>query len=357
MQHVVELRHDLRRHRGIMRGSVSLGLEQIAHPFRFDYAESLDDGEGNAWCLVAGDLVELLVDGELLTDGYVDRTSIRRDPKNYAFNVSGRAVTCDLVDCEVPDKPRTMTSIRLDALVRRFVTPFGFAVEVSGDVGAPISKFTVGRGEIVWDAIVRACRMRGFFPQYYPGTSRAIVLEKIDPTVGTTPLVLGENVLEAERVDDWTERFSEYLFRGRSKITDDAYGTAVKLRGVVRDPHVTRYRPKRLQIRGADGTDDVGRAAMRERNERAGKSETVTATVSGWRDYDGALWRPNTLVQVRAPELAIDGEPMLITECRYDWDEEMSGGFRTAITLKRREALDPDATYPAPFPRGIGVPA
>ncbi len=356
MQHTLELRHEGRRHRGLRRGKVTLGLEQIAHPMTLTYAEQLEESPGDAWCLVCGDIVELHVDGELLLDAYVEAATIHRTLKTYDFEARCKAPTIDLVQCTVVAKPRQFTNVTVDAIVRKIVEPFGFAVQVVGSVGAPIPKFTIDRNEQPFNAIARVCRMRGLFPLYHPGQSNILSLEKISPTPVRTVLSLGRNVLEMQRETDWSDRFSDYIFRGKSRRTDDTYSEASSHGGTSHDPYVGRYRPTRLQVRGGKGSDDAGTMARRERNQRAGKSESVTATVSGWRNDEGALWRPNMLVPLDAPELALADVKMLITQVDYEFDDAMQHGFVAKLELKRPETLDPDATYPAPFARGIGVP-
>lgn len=355
MDHYLELRHEGRRHRGLISGRASLGLEQFAHPLTFRYSEHLERLPADAWCLVAGDLVEFFVDGELLLDAYVEGARIRRTEKEYGFDARCKAPTIDLVQCSHTGK-RQFTNARVDQIARELVRPFGFGIS-GGASTHPIARFTVDRNESPFDALVRACRMRGLFPLYGGDGSNVISLERPGPTVVSQPLRLGgTRVLRIERDTDWSDRFSDYLFRGKSGRTNDTYSDATRFGGDAHDPFIGRYRPTRLQVRGGKGQGDAGTMARRERNQRAGRSESVTVSVSGWRtELDEMLWRPNMLVTLQAPEVALDDVRMLVTQVDYEFDEEMRGGFVSHLELKRPEALDPDATYPEPFQRGVGV--
>lgn len=323
---------------------MTLGLEQVAHPFRIRYAERFDEA-GSPWYLEAGDFLEVLVDGELLVDGFVDSAEMRRTAAEYSLEVSGRARTADMVDCTAMVRPRQWANATVDQIVAAIAQPFGFTVQLSGTPGKPIRKFTLDKGETAFDAISRVCKMRGFWPSYDGGPT-VLKLAKLDADVGNTALVLGRNVLEMTRTTDWTQRFSAYHFRGTTHATDDIYGVSKHLQDVAHDTAVDRYRPTRLQMRGADGPSDAGQRALFERNRRAGASERVVCQVSGWRDDDGALWRPNTLASVTAEELGLDAAQLLIVSAKYEFDERMKNGFRCELELKRREALDPEAEYP-----------
>lgn len=346
--HDVQIRHEERRHRGVMRGSVSLSLEDIAPKFSFGYQNDLGGGRqdiGRAWSLYAGDFIEILADDELLTAGYVVRSKITRNVGAHSFQAEGNASAIDLVDCEYLGKPRTFKHATVQSIVSKIIAPWSFTAEVIGSQGAPIPRFTLDKGETAFEAIARVCRMRGLWPRQRPGTY-VIELVALDATVAATPLVLGGNVMEMERDTDWSQRFSVYSGVGSCSGTDDQYGEATRFRDELPDAAILRYRPKRLPARGADGVKDLATRLKLERNHRAGNSETITCTVSGWRDYEGNLWRPNNLHMVIAPTLGLQNPTLLITSVEYSWDTEMKNGFQTRLTLKRREAFDHEATYP-----------
>src|SRR5690606_35613968 len=154
-------------------------------------------------------------------------------------------------------------------------------------------------------------------------------------------------VISMERVTDWSQRYSEYHFVGGTHATDDVYGESTKLSDYVVDPSINRYRPTRIPLRGGDGPRDAGVRAMLERNKRAGDAETVRARAGSGTNYGGELWRPNQLHLVRDPLLRLNDARMLISDVDYDFGVRMPDGFAADITLKRPEAFDYRASYPA----------
>lgn len=345
--HDIEIRHDGIRHRGIIRGSVTLGMEQIAHPFDFFYAESLGEHETGAWYLFRGDFIEFLVDGEYLTDGHVFKSRISQKVKELSFDVAGRARTADFVDGIVTLKPRQMNHATVPQIATKILRPYGFTVHCESP-GEPLPRFTVDKSETAFEAISRACRLRGLWPRYAPGDSSGsvLVLERLDDSTSPTPITLGENCIEITREGDDTERFSEYIFAGHTKVSDRVSPAASRFRTRVLDPGVNRYRPTRAQTKTAQGPSDAGVLAQLDRNHRAGNSETFSAVMSGWKTYEGELWRPNSLHAVYAPALGLNGSRLLITEVRYAWDVHMERGFVAELTLKRRETFDHELNYP-----------
>jgi prophage tail gpP-like protein len=362
--HSITLRHNGKQLRGLLRGEVTLGLEQIAHPFSFSYAERLAN-TGTPWHFEAGDLVSVHVDGEMIVDGYIDVSRGKRAWDEMSFEVQGRAATADLVDCTAMVRPRQFTNATVVQIVSKIVQPFGFAVRLGAGAvpGAPFRRFTIDKNDTCFSAISKACKQRGLWPRYIPGAT-VLELAALNATPRTTPLVLGENVLSMERETNHTERFGSYHFSGTTHATDTLYGPATRIKAQVFDPAITRHRPLRIDARNGDGPSDVGVRARLERNHRAGNSERVKAVVSGWRyeQIDGdplsdrstsrmALWEPNTIHAVIAPELGLNGVELLIVSARYVFDAEMKSGFVCELELKRREALDPMAAYPVTPPR------
>ncbi|MCY1461514.1 hypothetical protein D9M71_791800 [compost metagenome] len=103
------------------------------------------------------------------------------------------------------------------------------------------------------------------------------------------------------------------------------------------DTRVRRHRPLTLI---ADGPLDAAAARERvtwERNVRWGRSQSISYTVQGHRQGNGALWRPNQLVGVFDTYQFLDGAERLITDLTYVLDEQ---GERSDLTVMPREAFD-----------------
>ena len=65
-------------------------------------------------------------------------------------------------------------------------------------------------------------------------------------------------------------------------------------------------------------------------NRRYGRSKQLTVTIDSWRDKDGKLWKPNTLIPVNLPTLRLPDTEMLLAEVTYMRDDN---GTHARMTL------------------------
>ncbi|WP_162988528.1 phage baseplate assembly protein [Commensalibacter melissae] len=80
--------------------------------------------------------------------------------------------------------------------------------------------------------------------------------------------------------------------------------------------------------------------AQWEVNRRFGRSQSIQVVTDSWRDQQGKLWEPNTLVPVSFPTLKVNTKNhLLIAEVVFRLD--MGGGTHAEITLMPKEAFSP----------------
>ena len=147
------------------------------------------------------------------------------------------------------------------------------------------------------------------------------------------------------------ERFSDYVgvSMGISSIAgyapDTAYD-AVTL-ATAKDPEAARMR-YRKHISIVESTLMASKQAQSaidwEMNRRYGRSKQLSVTIDSWRDKDGKLWEPNTLLPVNLPTLRLPDTEMLLSEVTYMRDDN---GTHARLTLMPPEAfaIQPYAFY------------
>lgn len=331
-----------RVHGGFRSGQIELSLEQGTNTFQLSYADRWT-ADGERELIRRGDPCILRSGDEVMLDGYVGSARTEYSQDSRRFECHGRAKTGDLVDCSVVRRGSQWSGQTLQKIVSDIADPFGIRVRIVGDQGQTFAKFSVQRGETALSAISRAARLRGFLPYTVGGD---LVLARAGSVRTTTVIRRGENVVRASREDSGDERFSTYVFKGQTRATDETNGrSAAQLRGEVSDAGVTRYRPLLIMSGGQDGPRDLGKRAILERNQRAGRGERLKYTIVGWRNAEG-LWAPNTLVRVDDDWLDVSAD-LLIVAVRYQLDAETGrGGYVTELELTRPEAFD-TGDYPA----------
>lgn len=319
------------RHEGWNRIRVHRGLEEIAGEF--------DLGVSERWSetippieVRAQDMCSVVVAGETLITGHVDRVGHSYDPTSHAVMVNGRDATGDMVDCAAEHAKGEWRNADIGQIARDLAKPFGIKVVIAGDIGAPFPVFALEPGETAFDCLERAARQRGV---RLLSDGRGGLVIGIKPAAASgASLVEGENILSCEVSNDCSQRFSRYIVRAQQCGTDDTSGkAAAQVKSTADDAGVTRYRP--LVVVDEDQGDIAGlqRRATWEASVRAARALTATVKVQGWNHADG-IWHPNTLVRLNSPTVRIDRE-LLVRDVDFVVDEN---GTFTELVLVPPEA-------------------
>jgi prophage tail gpP-like protein len=344
--HTVELRVGGHVYGGFLRGSVRQSLDRLAITFQLSYTDRWAEGQ-EPWPIEEGDACAVLVDDEVLVEGYVDETDSTYTDRSWSLGVSGRSKLGDLVDCAARHRGSQWLDAGLEAILGDLVRPFGVRATVTGPKGRPLRRFKFDPGDTVADVVGKLARLRGLVPVDRGGELELVHVETV---VHSDVLRRGNPVLRAQRTGSWVERFSEYHFRGQTQADDEVSGArASQIRGFVEDPQVTRYRPTVILSGGFDGERDAGRRAQLERNQRAGRAERITCTVPGFRNVTGALWRPGQAVQFEDDWLRVSAV-LIVAGVEMAFGPGEVGGdadaMETTLELARPEAYG-TGNYPA----------
>lgn len=323
-------------HGGWKRVSVTRSIEQIANSFDLEVTERWP-GQAASRPMKPGERCTLKLDGETVITGYVDDVESTYDHQSHGIAVRGRDATGDLVDCSAVHKTGQWAQAPLDRIAADLCAPFGIAVTVETDVGAPFSSFKIEPGETVFECLERAARLRAVL--LVADGEGNLVVTRAGTERSDTALVEGRNILSANGQFSWRERFSAYTVLGQDKLAldGDAEPNHAAPAATVQDATISRHRPRIVLADDHGGRERFRDRAEWEKNVRMGRALRGAITVQGWRDGAGNLWRPNTLVSVTSPSLYLQEAQMLIVGCLYTLDDT---GTRTALSIARREAFD-----------------
>lgn len=339
--HDIELRIDSVLYGGFKNGEVTFSLEGLAHQFSLTYTNRWVEGQ-EPWPIEVGDEAEILIDGEKLLTGYIDRPFVQYTATSETMRASGRSRTEDLVDCSPVLDPGRWTNATLDQILRDIGDPFGIQTLVAEENPKRFGRFSLNSGERAIDAIMRAAQIRGLFP--YCDADGALRVEAIGARTTETRLEHGINILSGSRDENWANRFSDYIYKGQRAGNDETFARAAsQLQAQVQDDELvsrSRYRPHVVVKYHGEDRDDLEKRAIFERNRRAGQSERVVIVTPGFKNAEG-FWQPNTLVTVRDPRLQLEDARLLVTTVRYRFDATArAGGYVTELTLTEPEAFE-----------------
>lgn len=314
---------------------VRRGLEQVAGTFSLELTERWPDDAGKR--PVPDQFCTLALDGETVSTGFIDEVEAAIDAGRHVLAVAGRDATARLVDCSAEHEPGTWSDATVAEIVAQLCSPFDIQIAVEADSGEPLRQFSLQKGETAWEAIERACRMRGLLA-VSDGRGGLALARSSATGAPEAELVEGQHILAARAAYSHRDRFSRYTVLGQQQGDDwlDAEDiTAPK--GEAVDPAVGLHRP--LILLGEDQGDaaELQRRAEWEARVRAARSRRVDVTVQGWRSPAGRLWRPQGLVVVRAPSLGIDAT-LLIAAVELSVGGE---GAKARLSLLRPGAFEP----------------
>ena len=94
-----------------------------------------------------------------LYKGYIDKLGISLSASSRNLTITGRDKTGDLVDCSILGQ-NEFNNMKLEAIAKELVKPFGVGIVVFADTGKPFTKFTVNQGETVFEALERLAKQR-----------------------------------------------------------------------------------------------------------------------------------------------------------------------------------------------------
>jgi len=349
----IELTIDGAVHRGWRSAKITIGIEHAAGEFSLEMAERWSrSADGTARRVRPGAPCSLSLDGEVVVEGYIDTVEGDYDEKNHVLRATGREKTGDLVDCAaVVNGPHEFRGLKLDELCRRLCRPYGVTVTAEVDVGRPFDRFAIQPGEQAWDAIERACRQRAILA-FGDGRGRLLLTQSGRGGTGAGALKLGGkdgNIRRARAEFDWKQRRSLVVVRGQGEgasvgeqlwdATDpgaprmiEGAPAVMRGRGEARatDPEIDRYRPQVVIAEAAGQGASFAERAAWEVRVRAGRSIRVHYTVPGWRGRDGALWRPNTRVEIEDGYLRLAREMVIAS---VTWSLTAEQGSLTEIEV------------------------
>lgn len=316
----VELRFDGARYGFWQSVDIRESIDDLCASVRLSLS---GDGTGTALPLTANTVVTVLVDGLLAATVRPDSYPRRVDDKSHTISFEGRSLARELVDCQYS---KTLNGLKLGELVKRVCEPFKVPVKIVGDT-AVVPHFAM-QCEMPSNALINAARAANLM--LYATPDGGLILAAPDDSAPVATLVYGEHFKSYSVVEDFKQRYSDYVVKGY----DYEGGNALK--GAVKDAGIGYFRPMHIVAdRHGQGIGGCTRRAELERNRRLARALRIDVVVQGYQHASG-LWAVNTKVRVVIPPEGIDGV-FLIGERSFSRDDH--GGSVTHLQVMPRNAF------------------
>lgn len=285
--------------------NVSITLLAEGFPNSFAISASSEDPETGADLPVRRyDPCVVKIGDDVVITGYVDRVGNGGNAESHGIRIIGRGKTQDLVDCSAEWDGGQIASATVLEIATKLAQPYGIAVALANgaSAGAAIPQTNITYGEKGADIIQRDARSAGLLA--YEASDGTLLLSAVGTTQAASGIVYGENVEEHDVEISGDECFSEIVCTLLSQDVLGDVGDGGFFFHTETDPNVPRHRRMYIVLEQAqDAQAFTIQKAKWEIARRAGRSIVATATIDSWRDSDGNLWRPNTLVPVSLPGL------------------------------------------------------
>jgi prophage tail gpP-like protein len=339
---------------------VSRGIERCPSDFDIQFTARFP-GEAEAAEIRAGAPCQVLIGGDVVVTGYIDRYAPEISPSSHVIRAVGRGKCQDLVDCSayLRGAHNQVLQSSTRALVAQLCGLFDIAVTARDGDGLAVPQFNVILTETCWDIIERAARHSAMLA--YEGADGNLVLSRAGTDRMASGLALPGNVERAQATFSVDQRYSLYevIWSPTDLLVDisHAAGGAETVNTRVQVADVTvgadkpgtgrRFRPKVLVSDQMQfGQDIAEQRALWERNRRNGRGRMLVVTVDSWRDAAGRLWEPNARVPLDLPQLKISDVEWVIADVTYLRGAE---GTRAELVLMPAEAFEPEPIVLQPF--------
>jgi len=325
--------------------SVSLSMENLSGSFQLSMTDP--DGSG-ATRIRPNDPCTVLINGQIVITGYVDKVTPSFDESSHQLVVTGRDKAGDLVDSSVVNGTGQYNNQKLDAIIRKVAEPFGINVESKVST-KKLETFNVDQGATGLETIQKLAKKGGFL--VISDGKGGIQITRSGSESMETALVQGQNILAANCEYDASKNYSEYHVKGQKQGKDtDTVKRIAHNKAIVENEFVNRYRPLLIIDDGQSDETSVKDRARWEASIRRAKATKAEITVVGWQENPGtgAIWGINKLVKVESSLLGIN-DMMLISSVNFTLDEN---GELARITVTPPAAYSGIASDKISKPKG-----
>lgn len=297
----------------------------------------------DAVVVAANDPCRVLLGSDTVITGYVDRDSIAFSPDAHMLTIIGRGRTRDLVDCSAEYGAGAITNASALDVAQKLCGVYpGLTARLAPDtdVGARIDQLLIDYTETGAAIIQRVTRNAGLLA--YEDFQGRLTLARAGTRTAASGAVYGVNVLACSIQSSMDQRYSEIVCSSVSQdmlIGVEPLDEKGSFFHTEQDPGVVMHRRLVILMEQAESPEDFTiLKAKWEVSRRAGRSTSVTLTLDSWRDHDGKLWEPNTLIPVRLPGLRLPDQNLIISEVTFHRSDER--GTVADLSLLPKAAFD-----------------
>ena len=330
---------------------VTLGIERCPNDFELTMTERFSGELSEVIASVnPGDSCDVFLGADQVISGFVDRFNPAITSSSHSIQVSGRGRCADLVDCAAEWPGGQISASSALGVAQKLCEPYNLSASCLSDPGPAIPRLILNQGETAFEIIERVCRYAALLA--YEGFDGNLVLNRVGTEKAASGFKEGVNVQSASIAYTCDQQFSEYMVVRMAMDVLHDLGDSGNLVETVMNPNIKRHRRRIIVAEGGDpGSEIAKQRAQWECSRRFGRAAQLRLTTDGWRDSDGVLYTPNTLVDLELPTLKAPSKTWLISEVTYRKDEY---GTQCDLVIMAPEAFLPEPVLLQQGPAELG---
>ncbi|MCA1419496.1 phage baseplate assembly protein [Bradyrhizobium sp. BRP23] len=281
--------------------------------------------------IAPGDQCEIMLGGVLALTGFVMERQVGYAGKEHSILISGTSTTYNTAISSIkPDTNGNYDGMSLEQLARKAAGYHGVNVKTIGQIpGNPFKELQHNPGELTYNFIERACRMRDVKVGSDALGNLLLIGDHEANPVGE--LIEGKNILRASCVIRDTHFYQRHYSIGNGASHDDKNMDPAN-KNVGEAPGKGK-RPvwwiDFIDIPTADKQEYQWRAAT-SRRVFEGSEVQANITVQGWVQGNGALWKARDTYHVKSPMLILNND---LTCKKVTYDQRDGGGTTTTLEM------------------------
>jgi prophage tail gpP-like protein len=333
--------------------SAQISLDSLSGSFSFDAVST----DGQILPFENGDACRILIDGEPVIVGFIEKLSYSYASQDHTISIQGRDKTADLIDS-------TMTGLKLSPpislkqAIEAVLKNIGVTdIEVIEGVetenfNQAEEKLSASVGQNAFDFCETLARKRQvlltkdsngniFITNGSGFESNAAVQNLIDSN--------NNNILSASVSYDLTGRFNKYIVKSQLNPVAANFAGDVPVKqmttqqGEAIDENVRTGRQLVVKAENASSNGQSVKRATWSANVRKARGRVYSCEVEGFRNSDGVLYWFNQLIQV-VDEFAEINAKMLVNSVEFSFS--VSDGATTTLSFVDSNAYTLELTEP-----------
>lgn len=310
-------------------GNVSRRFDEFCGTF--DFKCSKDDADDfnideQSYCTI-------YVNGKKVMTGVIDKVSPSEDANSSSVNITGRDITCDIVDSTLPTSISLSGEFDLVTVIEKVIEALELQdlIKVINNI-PDLKKFTSA------DVVSSEVDKNAFdFLNEYAQKVSAILITDEDGNIVITRAgektvpdkILNQfgnpenNVLSSSAGYDFSERYYKYIVVSQSNATTEKKEItldSVSQKGIAYDEAVRKSRVKVIKADSSCNSETCQEIATLEANVRRANSLKYNCSVAGYQLNNGDLYSINTLMTVIDDDNFIESQ-LMVKSVSFDFGD------------------------------------